>query len=188
MQGVWLVVGAACAIAMAQGGPRSQYQQVITQQYPGFRILPQGDLVQQGLRDGTSGTLIVGAFNYDQYRDFAAIIIGADKHRYEDGVTSYDYFDGKLVVCFGASNGKAFQCEAEDRPTMTLPHPNYLQRIPPGRYECLTETPRNQIVTTTIDSVGQVFGEVASSFQVRNRDGSTFDCITSDWARPLSRR
>ena len=180
MQSIWVVVCAACAIALSQGIPRSHYQRVITQQYPGFRILPQSDLVQQGLRDGTSGTLIVGAFNYDEYQDFAAIIIGADRRRYEAGAASYDYFDGKLVVCFGASNGTAFRCEAEDGPTLTLPHPNYLERISPGRHECLTETQSNKIVTTTIDSVGQVFGEVASSFRVRNRDGSTFACATSD--------
>ena len=132
------------------------------------------------MENGTSGTLIVGAFNYDKYQDFASIIIGADRRRYEAGAASYDYFAGKLVVCFGTSNGTVFRCEAEDRPALTLPHPNYLERISPGRHACLTETRRNKIVTTTIDSVGQVFGEVASSFRVRNRDGSTLDCATSD--------
>ncbi len=179
MQSIWVIAFVACAITLSQETPRSQYQRVITLKYPGFRILPQKDLEQPGLRDGTSGALIVGTFNYDKYQDFAAIIIGADRRRYEAGANSYDYFDGKLVVCIGSPNGAAFRCEAEEQ-TLTLPHRNYLARISPGRYACLTETQRDKIVTTTIDSVGKVFGEVASSFRVRNRDGSTFDCVTSD--------
>ena len=138
--------------AGAQGLTRSQHQQVIAQHYPGFRILEASDFEafkQKGFKDGVNGGLIVGRFNFDTTADFAALIVPANTTRYEAGSDSYDFYGGKLVVCFGATSG-AFRCEAEDR-IITLPHDTELARIPPGRYKCYGDSG----VVTQIDSVGE---------------------------------
>ncbi len=162
--------------ARAQTPTRSQSQQVIAQHYPGFRILNPSDFEawqQKGIKDGVYGGLVVGQFNFDTTMDFAALIVPAKTTRYEAGSGSYDYYAGKLLVCFGATNG-TFRCEAEDR-LITLPHDTELARIPPGRYDCYGD----RGVVTQIDSVGEG-SEKGSDFVIRNRDGSTRHCITAD--------
>lgn len=175
----WLPLGVlllASVDAGAQALTRSQSQQVIAQHDPGFRILAASDFEefrQNAIQDGASGGFIVGRFNFDAVLDFAALIVPVKTTRYEAGSSSYDYYAGKLVVCFGATTG-AFRCEAKDR-MITLPHDTELERIPPGRYKCYGDS----AVVTQIDSVGEG-SEKASHFVVRNRDGSTRVCVTAD--------
>ena len=143
--------------------------------YPGFRILDASDFEafrEQAIKDGVSGALIVGQFNFDTATDFAALIVPAKTAR-EGGSNLYDDDAGKLVVCFGATTG-TFRCEAEDR-IITLPHDTELARIPPGRYKCHGD----RAVVTQIDSVGEG-SEKGSSFALRNRNGSTRVCVTGD--------
>jgi hypothetical protein len=86
--------------------------------------------------------VIVGRFNRDKYRDFAAYILDpASKRRtqplppgFPDGVDAYT---GGLVVCFGQEGGR-YRCQ-RPLPQMNevlLPHPWYLERVPPGKREC----------------------------------------------------
>jgi hypothetical protein len=171
----WLVV-LANINAGTQPDLRSQYQQVVGRNYPGFRVLQRQDFDvshRGSIADGTTGSLVVGRFNFDGYEDFAALIVPAKATRYEAGRGSYDYYAGKLIVCFGDAD-KAFRCEAEDR-NITLPHDTVLERVSPGRYQCHG----GRAVTTEIDSVGEA-SEKAGDFVVRNRDGSSRVCVTAD--------
>jgi hypothetical protein len=116
----------------AQPDLRSQYQQVVRRNYPGFRMLQVHDFTiehQGSITDGTMGSLVAGRFNFDRYNDFAALIIPAKTTRYESGPGSYDYYAGKLIVCFGKAD-KTFRCEAEDG-NITLPHDTVLVRVSP---------------------------------------------------------
>jgi hypothetical protein len=123
--------------------------------------------------------LIAGRFDLDQFEDFAALIVSSKIQRFVDQTTSHDYYDGKIVVCFGTSKASVFRCEAEERPGITLPHDTTLERVPPGRYECLQENGRTRTVTTSTDSVGEG-SEKASQFQVRKRNRAIWWCGTSD--------
>ncbi len=166
--------------AQTQTPTRSQHQRVIAQHYPGFRILDASDFEayqRTGIKDGVSGGLIVGQFNFDATADFAAFIVPANTTRYEAGSNSYDYYAGKLVVCLDATTG-AFHCAAEDR-LLSIPHESVLARIPPGRYNCYGDRAVVTQVVTQIDSVGEG-SEKGSDFVIRNRDGSTRLCITAD--------
>jgi hypothetical protein len=133
----WILLGVvllASVNAAAQTLTRAQAQRVVAQRYPGFRILDASDFEafrQKRIKDGVSGGLIVGRFNFDTTTDFAALIVPAKTTRYEAGSNSYNYYAGQLGVCFGAAAG-AFRCEAEDR-IITLPQDRELARIPPGR-------------------------------------------------------
>jgi hypothetical protein len=161
----------------------SELSFIVTQQYPGFRVLYPFEFdttAQREFKDGTGGPLIAGNFNYDRYRDFAAIIIVArDPLPYPARRDSNDSYEGKELVCFGTAMRNTFNCQAE-AVTVTLPRRNFLRRIPPGRHQCMTGSRRRRTVTTTIDSVGVVSGEAAAAFLVRNRDGSTYRCAPSD--------
>ena len=160
----------------------SEFLFIVTQQYPGFRLLYPSEFdttAQREFKDGTSGPVIAGNFNYDRYRDYAAIIVADDQTRYRARHDSYGSHAGKELVCFGTAMRDTFNCEAETI-TVTPPRQSFLERIPPGRYKCMTGSRRPRTVATTIDSVGVVNREAAAAFLVRNRDGSTFRCATSD--------
>jgi hypothetical protein len=159
--------------AAGQDLPRTRYQRVIDRWYPGFRLLSARDF-ETG-RDG----LIVGHFDYDKFKDFAALIVGSEKHRFVSVTNSYDYYDGKMAVCFGTAKATIFRCEAEERPVITFPHDTSLKRIPPGRYQCYEEGGRTRTVITRIDSVGEA-SEKGGGFQVRDRKRAVSWCWTSD--------
>ena len=123
--------------------------------------------------------MIVGRFNYDAYQDFAALIISSERQRYIAGNYSYDYYPGKVVVCFGDRREAAFRCEAEAERPITLPNESVLRRVPPGKYTCQEED-RIRTIVTEIDSVGEEVSDKGASFRSVNRSGTTYVCVTSD--------
>jgi hypothetical protein len=158
----------------AQASLRQTYQRVIDRHYPGFRIIPASNLDSPArVRDGVRGSLVVGRFDFDRTTDFAAFVIPSNSSRHEAGPNSYDYYAGKLVMCFGAAGG-AHRCEALERP-FTLPYDSHLQIIARGRYQCFGSAP----AVTTIASVGEA-SEKGGGLYVRNADGSVRLCITAD--------
>ena len=173
---------------LANDFQRERYQQVIKKNFPGFRILDIADFgadVRYAVRDGTSGALLVGHFDYDRHVDFAALVIGSEKKRYQGGNNySYDYFDGKEVICHGRNDPAVFECKISSEMPITLPQWWYIERIPPGAHSCLEDEGervyRWKTITIEIDSVGSVFPEKASGFSGKYRDGTKFDCATSD--------
>ena len=160
---------------------RVKYQRVISQQYPGFRILEPHDFetnLRLHWRDGRSGSLLVGRFNYDAYLDFAAWIRSDEKKRYRFD-HPFDYYTSKIVTCFGNADGVSFRCVASDGyGILTLPNDTDMHLIGPGSHTCAEERGSRKIVTQ-IDSVG-TSSEKGASFLSRNRDGTTYTCVTAD--------
>lgn len=128
--------------------------------------------------DRSATGLIAGHFNVDKFEDFAALIVSSKTQKFV-GEPSYDYYIGKIVVCLGTAKPGVFRCQAEVRPVVILPHNTTLQRVPPGKYDCLQKNGRTRTVTTSIDSVGEA-SEKASGFQVRERNRAVWWCGTSD--------
>jgi hypothetical protein len=174
----------AIALLLGSGGAaqemiRSKYQRVINQKYPGFRILEAEDFdpfVRPHLLDGRSGSLLLGHFNFDAYLDFAAWIRPDMTKRFESD-HPYDYYEAKIVTCFGRADGASFRCEATDI-WLTLPNDTTLDLVRPGSHKCYAEKGMSRIVTL-IDSVGSS-SEKGASFVARNRNGMKYTCVTSD--------
>jgi hypothetical protein len=169
MRLVVLAVVLASVPLVAQSDVRARYQRVIEQQFPGFRILVAADFPdvwRKDMRDGRSGSLLVGRFNSDGYADFAALIVPPNRNR--------GSYEGKLVICMGNASG-TFVCGEESR-LIGIPHDAQLTLVPPGRYECVDDS----TVSTQTDSIQEVWFERASVLYVRNPDGSTRQCITGD--------
>lgn len=147
----------------AQSDIRARYERVIEQRFPGHRILVPADFAEayrKDMRDGRSGSLLVGRFNGDGYADFAALIVPPGNAR-----------NGKLVVCMGNASG-TFVCGEQDR-HIGIPHDSQLTLMPPGRYECVG----GPSVSIPTDSIQEGSGERSVLF-VRNPDGSTRQCVT----------
>ena len=150
---------------VAQSNIRARYERVIEQRFPGYRILVPADFAEvyrKDMRDGRSGSLLVGRFNGDGYADFAALIVPPGNAR-----------DGKLVVCMGNASG-TFVCGEQAR-HIGIPHDSQLTLMPPGRYECVG----GPFVSILTDSIQEGPEERRVLF-VRNPDGSTQQCITGN--------
>lgn len=79
---LWFLTLFPVALAFAGDVERDKYQRVVAKHYPGFRILSVADFtpdVQALISDGISGALVVGHFNFDDYADFAALVVGSKK-------------------------------------------------------------------------------------------------------------
>jgi len=140
---LWVVSGLATA---------GEYDDAISVAFPGYRIvqpserwlpvfphLPKEPDVFKKQREAPA--VIVGRFNGDEYKDFAAYILDpAPKRRTRpssddpDGVNVYT---GGLVVCFGQEGGR-YRCQhpVPQMNEILLPHNWYLEHIPPGKREC----------------------------------------------------
>lgn len=144
---VWIVV---MLIAAAQGYARADdYQGLIDKAFPGFRILGPSDIaLDRGnaradvlARVKERPGLIVGRFNDDNVADFAALIRGGTKKTLPGDPLSKrparDYFDGYLVVCYGAAAGR-YDCRKLHASPMPIfsPHRDYLVKISTGREMC----------------------------------------------------
>lgn len=145
---LWVVSGVATA---------GEYDDAISVAFPGYRVVQPSERWLPGItvyrnlpkdfsdvdkkaRDAPA--VVVGQFNGDKYKDFAAYILDpASKRRtaplppeYPDGVDAYT---GGLVVCFGQQGGR-YRCQ---RPLPQVnevvpPHNWYLEVIPPGKRDC----------------------------------------------------
>lgn len=185
---LWFLTLLPVALAFAGDVERDKYQRIVAKHYPGFRILSVADFtpdVQAIISDGTSGALIVGHFNFDDYADFAALIIGSKKKRFVGSDNySYDYFDGKEIKCYGRKDTASFGCEITSEAPLLLPHWSYIERIDPDTYSCLVGVDDTggewTTITTEADSVGDVFPEKAAGFSGTHRSGVKYECATSD--------
>lgn len=183
---LWFLTLFQAALAFAGDVERDKYQRIVAKHYPGFRILSVADFtpdVQAIIGDGTNGALIVGHFNFDDYADFAALIVGSTKKRYGgSGKHSYVYFDGKEIKCYGREDITSYVCETSSKTQFSLPHWWYLKRVAPGTYSCLNGDDMGEwtTITTEADSVGEVFPEKAAGFSGTHRNGVKYECATSD--------
>jgi len=127
-----------------------EYDEAISTAFPGYRIiqpserwLPKEDMPPEEYEKARKApAAVVGRFNQDKLKDFAAYIIDpASKWRelpiQPDFPEGYDSYRGGLVVCFGQGS-RRYRC----RPVfakfekIVLLHPWYLERIPPGKQLC----------------------------------------------------
>jgi hypothetical protein len=127
-----------------------EYQDAIGRAFSGFQILAPSEIrlnkgeMRQELyeRAKDQPALIVGDFNSDKRKDFAALIRGTTKKILpEDRLSkrpAIDYYDGYLVICLGRSQG-GYDCRnMQANPLRILiPHNAYLVKIAPHRQRCL---------------------------------------------------
>lgn len=189
-----IVVTILCFVvttAAADKIKRETYQKVIAERYSGFHILNKTDFadsdwLRNEFHDGDSGSLIIGHFDFDKYGDFAAIIVSSNVKRNPYG-TGDDYYVGKQVVCYGS--GHDFDCRKEINMDILLPYWDiYLIRVPPGDHECYVANEANEIEArywtvkkrAEVDSIGSVVPEKASGHTIMFRDGTSYECTTSD--------
>ena len=179
------------------------YQDAIDKAFPGFRIMSPQDIklykdemdneVYNSVKDHPG--LATGKFNADEVMDFAALIRGAEKKIDQMG---NPYYDGYLVICYGAANG-GFDCiTMSQRPReYHLPFGWYVTKVSPGEQSCIVlkqldtqqkqrtladqKRQRNVTITTKSDAVGYFRtmgnGDIVYVFQERTLYS---ECLVSD--------
>lgn len=168
--------------ATACGEDYVKYQKVIAGSFPGYQILQKTDFAEDIQRSQPSPGLVTGRFNYDDHRDFAAIIRHSVKKRFQSDKHSYDYYDGKKVVCYGSENGE-YSCRevTGGQFPVVLPFDWYLYVIPSGhRIGCFNDKGEKDYTTVEVDVLGSEYPEKASSVLLYKRDGSESICVTAD--------
>lgn len=127
-----------------------EYDEAISAAFPGYRIvqpserkLYKEDMPREEYEKARKApAVVVGRFNDDKFKDFAAYIIDPASKRREPPLPGhfpegYDSYTGGLVVCFGQERGK-YRCQPIPPyfKRIFLPYPWYLERIPPGKQKC----------------------------------------------------
>ena len=170
---------------------RDKYQRIIKNKFPGFRILKTEDFdesVRSDVQDGVSGALVIGDFDFDKNKDFAALLIGriknvAHSYSFHDGkrvTQSYNVYDGIYVLCHSNEQGDSYSCEELGKADYNGSAYSTLSIIPPGRYECQFNDEGSKEILTTINGIGS-YSEKGGGFSVRQKDGTYFSCMDSDW-------
>ena len=160
---------------------RDTFQSIIEKQFPGFRILKAEDFDESArsyVKDGVSGALVIGDFDFDKHKDFAAMLIGNMIDTYKNASRSYNVYDGKLVICHGNAKGDGYLCEEGGKTVYYGLAYSMLSIVPPGRHECEYNEGAKEIVTS-IDGIGE-YSEKAGGFIVMQKDGTYFSCTDSD--------
>lgn len=153
----WVICGSAIA---------DQYDDAISAAFPGYRIvqpserwLPKEHMGPKDYEKARKApAAVVGRFNHDEFEDFAAYILDpASKRRTEplseafpDGVDDYR---GGLTVCFGQEGGR-YRCQRIPPAGVLIPHPWYLERIPPREQVCPTDHGKRDTIRLTTDALG----------------------------------
>src|ERR1043166_8550266 len=76
-----LVLWCASGLAEAQSTLRSPVGRAVEARFPGYRLVGPSDFApeyRRYFRDGRVGALIEGRFDYDTFRDFAAVLIATE--------------------------------------------------------------------------------------------------------------
>lgn len=162
--------------------PRDTYQAIIEKQFPSFRILKAEDFdesVRSDVKDGVGGALVIGDFDFDKHKDFAAMLIGNMKDTYKpDASRSYNVYEGMLVICHGDAKGDGYLCEEQGKTVYYGLAYSTLSIVPPGRYECEYNDGAKEVVTS-IDGIG-AYSEKSGGFIVMQENGTYFSCADSD--------
>lgn len=162
---------------------RDTYQAIIEKQFPRFRILKRDDFdesVRFDVKDGVSGALIIGNFDFDKNKDFAALLKGNMKYTENPGTSnSYNVYEGKLVICHGNEKGDVYSCEELSKNDIYGLEYGPLYIIPPGRHKCEFNDEGAKEILTSIDGIGE-YSEKAGGFFVMQKDGTYVGCQDSD--------
>ncbi len=161
---------------------RELYEGIIEKQFPGFRIMQPADFdesVRSDVQDGVGGALVVGDFDYDTHKDFAALLIGGPKDVAANAAHPEKIFKGLWVICHGSEDASRYACEEFSKQDVYVPEASVLTIIPPGAYHCQYNAEDAKEISTTIDGIGD-YSESAGGFVVLQRDGSYFRCDNSD--------
>jgi len=162
---------------------RDQYEAVIEKQFPGFRIMQPEDFdesVRSGVRDGVSGALVIGDFDFDKIKDFSALLIGGAKDTPKiDSNQLAKVYMGRWVICHGSKDPGNYMCKVLSRSDVYGREYSILSIISPGIYWCEFNAKGVKQLSTSIDGVG-AYSEKAGSFFVMQKDGTYFNCKDSD--------
>lgn len=163
--------------------PREKFQKIVEAQFPGFRILKTEDFhesVRADVKDGISGALVVGDFDFDHYGDFAALLIGGVKSIYKpDANRSIKVYEGMSIICHGSEKMAIYACEKFGKADYYGFSYSALYIVPPGSYECMEDEGKTRGVVTKIYSVG-AYSEQGGGFSVLKSNGKFFTCVNSD--------
>ena len=99
----------------------------------------------------------------------------AEKH-------SYDYYDGRQVVCHGTQNGD-YSCRKVEGGIfpVILPHLWYLYVVPAGQeIGCIEYNGNMNYTTMKVDVIGSIYPDKAASVLLYKKDGSESICVTAD--------
>lgn len=156
----------------------SNYQKMIEKSYPGFVILKTTEFKSEFIQSKEPG-LIIGKFNDDQLLDFAAMIRAKEKKRYGTGPTSYEYFDGKIVVCH-AEKKSDYKCQLISEAPISIPQESYLALVKPQKTNCFDDNGKKKFVNVKTDAIGWYYPEKGGSHYFHKKDGTYENCVTSD--------
>ena len=157
----------ACTLARAD-----TYEDAVSKAFPGFQILARSEFnsdIQKRIKRNPS--LITGHFNDDELGDFAAIVR-------ETTASSGQGFQGKWIVCHGLGKGE-YRCQVLRELPIFLPYAVYLDRMSPGKVECLSGEDSKSVVRIKKDAIGYEADNVAGVYVYRP-DGSYRHCTTAD--------
>jgi hypothetical protein len=114
---------------MCSAARADEYQDAIAKAFPGFQIMTRSEFHAEIRKTVKSNpALIIGRFNNDEVKDFAAIIRSNAKQKFPSGK---DYYDGKFVVCHGLGKS-GYTCEELGTRAVYQDLELYLVRVAPG--------------------------------------------------------
>lgn len=167
-------------LTFESSGHADEYQDQVSKSSPGFQILSKSEFttdIQKTVKNDPA--LIIGNFNQDKFNDFAALIRDRSKKHYSYEKHSYDYYDGKLVICHGLGKGK-YRCKELSSMLITLPHELYLYLAKPGKIGCYQDDGTRKYIDVKIDSIGWEYPDKAAGQYIYQPDGSYLNCVTAD--------
>lgn len=154
------------------------FQKQIRKTYPGFQVLTKNEFNTESIKTKEPG-LISGDFNGDKIVDYAAMLRSPKKKRYEAGKNSYDYYEGKVVVCHG-NKDKSYKCQKISEGQFTIPQESYLSLVKPQKTGCYSDSGAKDYVDVKTDAIGWYYPEKGGSHYIFQKDGTYKNCVTSD--------
>jgi hypothetical protein len=166
-------IGLAGLFCMCSAARADEYQNAIAKAFPGFQIMTRSEFHAE-IRKTVEGNpaLIIGRFNNDEVKDFAAIIRSNATEPSQSGKAHYR---GKFVVCHGLGKS-GYACQELGTRAVYGNLELYLYRVGPG-FACVDADGKR--IKTKRDAIGTVMvPSYASSVDVY-ADG-TYSTCSSD--------
>jgi len=168
-------------LIVSQSMAGADFQKQIDKHYPGFFILQNNEFSKDMMKfiKSENPGFITGRFNGDDHTDFAAMIRGKNKRRYDAGVHSYDFYDGKVIVCHGLKSTD-YKCQIISESNTILPAQSFLKTMKPQKTGCYNNSGKKDYIDVKKDTIGLYYYESGGSHYIYQEDGTYKNCVTSD--------
>ncbi|MCF8059306.1 MAG: hypothetical protein K9K67_08420 [Bacteriovoracaceae bacterium] len=158
-----------------------KHLKVIGDKYPNYKIVDYKNFNEEDkkfIKNKVPG-FVVGDFNGDSLKDFAALIHSNASKKYDAGKNSYNFYDGVFIICHG-NKSRSFNCLEQTKLPITRPYNSFLKISKLKNLSCYQSDGRKKTVKAKHDSIGWYYPERGGSVYVFQRGEKYLDCAVSD--------